>query len=224
MVETKDGGKNWTDVQAAKDVKANPEYTSYNWIQFITPNNGLVNGTSIPPRHLSEEPAWANPEAAAKKRQWPNLSIGLDTRDGGKTWTSQTAPIFGRPVRFRFAPGRRALALVRFDAAFDYPSEVYTVDPHTGKSARAFREKKRMVTDVGWLPDSNGVLVAVEPPGMYLLPVPGRLHVLESSDLEHWREMPVDWKAYAQNAVIASSGDGAWIGTDTGMILGLEKN
>ena len=225
MLETRDGGRTWAEVEAAKQVKSNPEYTVYRWIQFVTPKNGIVGGTAIPPRPFErrDAPAWADPEKAAKHREWPTLSIGLDTADGGQTWKSQTAPVFGIPVRFRFAPDRYALGLIRFENAFEYPSEVYLVAPKNGKSVRTFRDKKRLVTDVGWSEGKHGFLVAIEPPGLHMLPVPGRLHVLESDSFAEWTEMPVDWKAYAGDAVLAVSGSKAWIGTDQGVILTLVR-
>ena len=43
---------------------------------------------------------------AAKRREWPSMTITLETRDGGATWNSQTAPAFGQTTRFRSAPGK----------------------------------------------------------------------------------------------------------------------
>jgi hypothetical protein len=225
FIETTDGGKTWTDVPAAAEVKSNPDYTVYRWMQFITPTRGTAGGTSIPPRPSDRHgrlPNWVDPEDAAKRRQWPTLSIGLDTDDGGRTWKSQTAPLFGIPVRLSFGSETRGLGLIRFENAFDYPSEVYQIWPKTGKSVRAYREKNRSVTDIGWLTPDRAILVAIEPQGSPLVSLPGRVHVLESSDLENWTEMPVNWKAYAKDAVLASAGGRAWIATDTGMILSLE--
>jgi len=209
FIETTDGGKTWAEVPGAAQVSSNPDYTVYRWMQFITPNRGMAGGTSIPPRPSSRHgrlPNWADPEAASKRREWPTLSIGLDTADGGKTWKSHTAPIFGIPMRLVFGTEARGLGLIRFENAFDYPSEVYQISPQTGKSVRAYREKDRSVTDIGWLTPDRAVLVAIEPQGSPLLPLPGRLHVLESSDLENWTEMPVYWKAYAKDAVLACAG------------------
>jgi hypothetical protein len=224
FIETTDGGKTWTQVAAATDVSSNPDYTAYRWMQFITPNRGMAGGTSIPPRPSDRRrlPAWADPEAAGRRRELPTLSIGLDTADGGHTWKTQTAPIFGVPMQVSFGSESRGLGLIRFQNAFDYPSEVYQISPKTGKSARAYREKNRIVTDIGWLTPERAILVAIEPQGSPLVPVPGRVHVLESTDLENWTEMPVNWKAYAVDAPLASSGGRAWIGTDGGMILTLQ--
>ena len=230
FMATTDGGKTWSDVPEAKTVKANPDYTAFHWINFVSPKNGVVNGLSVPPRRsdLRRDPDWADPAGAATRRQWPNMTVALETGDGGKTWLAQTAPIFGRPARFKFAPDRKvlaySLALLRFDSAFEYPSEVYLVNVKNGKSERTFREKNRRVTDVGWLDLQRGALVAVEPRGLYLLPVPGKLHVLETDTFKEWHEMAVDWKAYASEAILATAGDQSWIGTDTGLILQLVRD
>jgi len=56
-------------------------------------------------------------------------------------------------------------------------------------------------------------------------PIPGKLVILESTDLENWEEMEVDYRAYAHRAVLAASGEGnVWVATDTGMILRLQRN
>jgi hypothetical protein len=48
------------------------------------------------------------------------------------------------------------------------------------------------------------------------------LKVLRSSDLEHWTEIPVDYRAVAGRASIAAAdARNIWIATDTGMILKL---
>jgi len=52
------------------------------------------------------------------------------------------------------------------------------------------------------------------------LPIPGKLIVLVSEDLESWTEMRVDYRAVARRAML--SGPDArhlWVATDTGLIL-----
>ena len=57
---------------------------------------------------------------------------------------------------------------------------------------------------------------------MYHSPIPGKLKVLQSSDLEKWTEMTVDYRAVAHSAIIAGPDENhLWIATDTGMILRL---
>ena len=55
-------------------------------------------------------------------------------------------------------------------------------------------------------------------------PIPGKLKIYSSDDLDTWHEMPVDYRADAHRAIIAAPDpDHVWVATDTGMILKLEK-
>jgi hypothetical protein len=224
VLETEDGGRTWTELEAAAKPSANPDYTAYNWIEFLNANDGIIVGSSIPPRP-GERPAWMDPEGAAKRREWPSLTLTLETRDGGKTWTAETAPAFGQTARYRPRPDGYGLVLIRFTNAFEWPAELYLVKPKGG-STRLFREKDRVVTDCAWLSPSEAMLVAIEPPGrLPQLPVPGKLHVLESSgNLTHWNEMKVDYRAFGTRAMLSVlNPDLAWVATDTGQILKLSK-
>ena len=181
MDELQDGGKTWTDIAAAKAVKSNPDYTAYHWIEFQTPTRAIASGTVVPPRPFdSGEPAWIDPEHAAERRQWPTLMITLESRDGGTTWTSDTAPTFGYPRRFRFGPVGRAMAVLQFENAFEYPSEVYVVEK--GKSRRIMREKQLLVSDVGWLGPSGHRRGGADTFSMHQIPVPGKLKVLTTDN------------------------------------------
>jgi hypothetical protein len=63
----------------------------------------------------------------------------------------------------------------------------------------------------------------VEPAGtLFQSPLPGKLKILKSDDLENWDEMEVDYRGVARSARLASpDGVNVWVGTDTGMILKL---
>ena len=51
------------------------------------------------------------------------------------------------------------------------------------------------------------------------LPVPGKLHVLRSTQ-NGWSEMGVDYRAEGLRAVMAAApGGSVWVATDMGMIL-----
>jgi hypothetical protein len=82
------------------------------------------------------------------------------------------------------------------------------------------------VTDVLVFEGSPGYLAAIEPPGAVRnLPIPGKLKILQSSDLSNWTEMPVDYRAEGQRAVFAAASAGdIWVGTDAGMILKLVRD
>jgi hypothetical protein len=112
-----------------------PEYTVYNSITFVSAKTGLINGYSAPPRAGdSGQPDWLDAKDPTARREWPHLSIMLDTRDGGKTWNPSTASMFGRIARTCFLPDGRGLGLIEFTDTFKWPSEVHLLDGTTGKS------------------------------------------------------------------------------------------
>lgn len=219
FLATVDGGVTWKPVAAAAEPKTNPEYSYYDWIEFANAKQGLVIGGSVPPRH--DTATWMDPETLARRREWPSLTLVLESGDGGATWKPDTAPLFGRVTRYRASAGR-AVSLARFTNAFQWPSEVNLFSK--GKIARVYREKDRSVTDIAWLSPSTVLLAAVEPPGkLYQLPIPGKVHVLTSDDLATWTEMSVDYRAFGLEVLLAVAGaNDAWIATDSGQILKLE--
>lgn len=224
VLETKDGGKEWSEVPAASTPNANPDYTSYNWIEFLTPKEGIILGSSTPPRPGENLPAWLDPERAAHRREWPTLSITLETRDGGETWKPETASVFGQSTRLRSNHHSSGVLLIRFAHAFEWPSEVILI--RFGKNAhRIFRQSDRSVTDCGWLTEDQILLAAIEPPGrLGQLPIPGKLHILLSGDYQNWTEMKVDYRAFGQEAMLSVvDSNHAWVATDTGQILRLVR-
>jgi hypothetical protein len=225
VLGTTDGGQSWTEVEAAKEPNANPDYTAYSWIEFMNAQDGIIVGSAVPPRPGDNHPAWMDPEGASKRREWPSTTLTLETRDGGNTWKAQSAPAFGQTTRFRPTPEGGGLVLIRFANAFDWPSEVYQVRPK-GSSTRVYREKNRMVTDCGWVAPNRALLAAIEPPGrLPQLPIPGKLHMIESGPgLDSWSEMKVDYRAFGTAAMLSILGpDVAWVATDTGQILRLVR-
>lgn len=217
MKETKDGGATWTDVKAAKEIPGRPKNVRYTAIAFDG-RNGVVAGMSETSRPGPEQPAWVDPREAAGRRLWPTLSVGVRTADSGETWAAQTAPVFGTTIRMRIR-GNVGMSVVRYGESFEVPSEVYAINTG-GKVQSAFKQKNRIVTDVGWL-GAEALLVAVEPPGkMNQLPFPGKVKVLRSLDMTTWTEMDVSYKAFGGNAMLSvASENNAWIATDAGMIL-----
>ena len=220
--ETSDGGATWRDVAAAAQPEANPENTVYAAVAFANPDAGMIAGWSRPPRRgvRAEVPDWVDPETV--RREWPGLSIMLETKDGGSHWTVGQTSMFGQVTNLSLAPDGRGLGLIEFFEKFDYPSEVYRIEWRTGKTARVFRRKDRAVTDVLLLPEGPAYLAAIEPPGTMLhSPIPGKLKILKSGNLDLWEEMPVDYRAVARRATLAAAGSRMWAATDTGMILEL---
>jgi photosystem II stability/assembly factor-like uncharacterized protein len=221
VFQTTDGGETWTLVPISKEVQGDAEFTTFGQIAF-SGKNGIISGWNIPPRRGG--PDWMEPEKAKTRRQVPNLSVLLQTIDGGVTWEKSETSLFGQITRVSMTPQGTALGLVEFKDEFDYPSEVFRINLHTGQSDRTFREKDRAITDVRLFAGSNrGFLAGYEATGtLYHSPIPGKLKVLTTDDLENWREMPVDYRAVAHRAMIAGPDeDHLWIATDTGIILNL---
>jgi photosystem II stability/assembly factor-like uncharacterized protein len=223
---TEDGGKTWEPIAAAAEPHTDAEYTVYNNITFVTAKTGLINGFSAPPRPSDAGKSdWQTPPDPAARREWPHLSIMLDTRDGGKTWTSSTASMFGRITRGSFLPDGRALGLIEFTDTFKWPSEVHLIDGTSGKSEIVYNATDRAITDVLLQPSGTGYIAGVEVLGsLQHTPVPRKVKILKSENLSDWQEMDVDYRATAVRVMLRAAGDGSlWAATDTGMILKLAE-
>ncbi len=221
VFETTDGGVSWTLLPIVAQVQGDPTFTTFGEIGFAG-KNGIISGWNIPPRPGG--PNWMEPEQAARRREIPTYGVLLETADAGKTWLKSEASVFGQITRISMTPQGTALGLTEFKDEFDYPSEIYRIDLHTGKSESSFRQKDRAITDVRAFAGSNrGIAAGYETTGkIYRSPIPGKVKVLTSDDLAHWREMPVDYRAVAHSTIIAGPDeDHLWIATDTGMILKL---
>lgn len=221
VYETDDGGGTWTLLPILKDVQGDPTYTTFGEISF-TGKNGIITGWSIPPRPGG--PDWMEPERAARRRQIPGYGVMLETIDAGKTWTKSEASVFGQVTRLSMTPQGTALALAEYKDEFEYPSEVYRIDMHTGRSESSFKSKERAITDVrAFAGSARGIIAGYEPAGtIYRSPIPGKIKVLTSNDFENWEEMKVDYRAVGHSAIIAGPDENhLWIATDTGMILRL---
>jgi len=221
VFETKDAGVTWTSLQVATDAPGDPVYTTYGDIAF-SGNKGIISGWNIPPRRGG--PDWMEPARAEADKQVPHVSILLQTKTGGETWTGSNVSLFGQITRMSLSPQNVGLGLVEFKDQFDYPSEVYRIDTVNGKNELAFRAKDRAITDIRLFPNSpRGLLAGYETSGpVYRSPIPGKLHILTSDDLDTWTEMPVDYRAVARSALLTGPDDKhVWIATDTGMILKL---
>src|ERR1035441_4152187 len=161
--QTGDGGKTWEPIAAAEEPHTDPEYTVYNNITFVNGKTGMIDGFSAPPRGRdSGKPDWLDAQDTTARREWPHLSIMLDTRDGGKTWKPSTASMFGRITRGSFLPDGRGLGLIEFTDTFKWPSEVHLIDGTTGKSSIVYNATDRAITDVLLQPSGTGYLAGVE--------------------------------------------------------------
>jgi photosystem II stability/assembly factor-like uncharacterized protein len=223
--ETLDGGKTWTRLPEATSATDNPRAVSYDSITFQGPH-GIIVGEIDP---SVTAPKLFNRSDAAETQPPRKRAIVLETRDGGKKWTTGAIPFEADLGRLRISKQGFVLALMVYtDAHSPLSSAVFQAPFGQSPSRLIFGERDRAVTDVALLDDDRGVLVAVEPPGNApQVPIPGKLKIFETRNLTLaktivWQEMDVDYRAVAQVAVVAvADAHHIWVATDTGAILGL---
>jgi hypothetical protein len=228
--ETKDGGKTWTPIEATKEISAKPEFAVFHSMGFGG-KTGLIAGTSRPPRRedLTLFPPWMEPERAAQRREWPNLMMLAETRDGGATWKLSSASIFGMVSRIVVDPAGFAVALLQFGETFEVPAEVSQIDFKTGKMIPLYRNKEHAVTDVAYLPNRSIVAAGTQPSGLRSLQLPGKVVIREAAITDvtkvgAFTEQAVDYRAVARQVKLAVAPDGQlWATTDAGMILRLDR-
>lgn len=226
VLETKDAGKTWKAVAAAEELKTRPERTTFHAVAFKDEKVGIIVGQSLARRNDSRHPLWMDPEPK-ERRELPSLSVFLETKNAGETWTQNSSSMFGRFSQIRIGPDGLGLALLEFDYFFDYPSEVFSLNLHTGKTTRVLRRADFAVTDIARLPWSGPSYAAgYQPTGaLFHTPIPGKLKIAESTDLNTWREMQVDYRAVANRVSMAVwDKDHMWVATDTGMVLRLRRD
>ena len=224
-VSTRDGGKSWTEIKPANDSTADPDRSAYTSIEFADEKFGVITGFHQPLRRGAQFPVWMDPESAQLRRQWPSLTLMLQTLDGGATWQAFTASLLGRVSRVRTPPGGNGsgLALVEFDESFDYPSEIYRMGVGQASAARMFRDKQHAITDLTLTTGGWTFLAGVQTTGAVRLPVPGKVRIKRSRDQVNWTEDPVDYRAVANRVWVAAGPGGQVVAaTDQGMILRLE--
>lgn len=225
FLRTDDGGRSWKKIEEGDKPDTKPENTAYAVIGFSNSRMGVVGGFSQPPRpRESRYPDWMEPELARYRRQRPAVLILIETNDGGATWRSSMASMFGRLTRLDLST-REGLGVLEFDNTFPWPSEVYRFFMGSGKSERVFREKNHLVTDVLWTQDAAWLGVIQVPYEVRGAPIPGRVKILRSSDsgLKNWSTVAVDYRASANRVSLTAAPDGAlWAVTDAGMILSLK--
>lgn len=223
VLETHDGGQQWTRVAAAAEQPGKAETSAYGWIVFATPQLGVITGWNRPPEPIAPQlPEWIDPQETLRHRERPHLGLTLETHDGGKTWKSSSASVLGLVTRIRFGPPGAGLGLVEYSDAFQYPSEVYHIKWPGGGNERIYRDKQFAVTDIWLTPDGTAYLSGIAVPGEARSLVPGRVKVLKSRDFSTWTDIEVDYRAVANRTTMAADGDhDIWLATDNGMILKL---
>lgn len=211
VLETKDGGRNWKPVPAAKLPTGNASFAVYSHIAFLDSRTGIIAGSAVPPARRVDA-----------GRQVPTMTLQLQTTDGGLTWNPSSAPLFGEIADLHLSPSG-GLVLYQFRNQFEVPSEVYHLDFRTGTPTAVHRDKARRVTSMAWF-DGHAFLAAVEPPprATESARLPGKIHVLESTDLQTWNEIPVDYRATGAWPILAGPDpQHLFLATDLGMILRL---
>jgi photosystem II stability/assembly factor-like uncharacterized protein len=220
VYETKDAGQTWSTVAAAAEPPGNPEYSAYTWIAFASPTSGVVTGWNMPPRRDQRMPDWMDPEVALSRRDFPHLSYSMETKDGGKTWKTSSASLFGQVSRLRFGADGLGLFLLEYGASFRFPAEVYRLDAKTGKNQTLYRDKRFAISDIWLAKDNVAYLAGTQVIGQVRNIAPGKVQVLRSTDLSVWTEMAVDYKAVANRTMLAVVDEkNMWLATDNGMIL-----
>jgi len=220
--QTNDGGTNWTPIIEAAQPAGNPAFTAYTAIAFVPPKTGMIFGSALPPRRDDPRlPEWMEPERAVKRRLVPTLTIETKTIDGGEHWISGTAPLLGSISKVHYV-GVDGLYVYQYNESFEWPSEVYHADGHTGEVTSVYKSNLR-VMDCSLFEGPRAFLAAVEPTGkLNSVPIPGKVRMLSSSNWKDWTEMDVDYKANARSLVMAGpDAEHQWVATDTGMILRL---
>lgn len=221
--ETSDGGKSWTPVKESVELKLNKANTLLSWMEFVSPSNGMLVGTS---RRREERdsylPDWMLPERSTRRRMMPGVIINLVTADGGKTWKPNMASAFGDLVKVRMKSLRGA-GLLTFDDGFDWPSEVTLISLRTGESHPVFRKPQIHVTDIALIGEAGILLAGIEAPGrLRMSALNGKVKAIYSPNSIDWYDMKVDYRAEGTHARIARSGDDQfWIVSNAGMILKL---
>jgi photosystem II stability/assembly factor-like uncharacterized protein len=221
VFETKDAGDSWTLLPILSEVAGNALYTTFGEIAFAG-DKGIVSGWNIPPRRGG--PDWMEAGTRTARPEVPHYAVLLETLDGGKQWIKSDASVFGQITRISLTPQGTGLGLLEFRDEFEYPSEVQKINLHTGRSDRAFREKNRAITDVRLFAGANKAIIAgYETTGpVFRSPVPGKVRILTSDDMDTWTEMTVDYRAVAHSVLLAGPDENnVWAATDTGMILKL---
>lgn len=206
FAETMDGGKTWTQrpetSTAVSSGATDARSVTYGSMTFLGPH-GIVLGEVAPQGQHA---------------------VVLETQDGGKKWVTGSIHIEAGVGRLRISKLGFALTLIVYtDTNGQLASAVFQTILGKPKTRMIFGERDRTVTDVALLDDGGALVVAVEPPGNSpQVPIPGKLKILESRNLRVWEEMDVDYRAVAQEAVVAVADNRhIWVATDTGAILGL---
>ena len=222
--KTIDGGLTWTTVAAAAKVEASPQTTAFDVIGQ-NGNEMMIIGLSRPRRNDgSLFPDWMEPERASSRREWPALTVMLDSRDAGVNWIASSASLFGHIIDVKMAEGV-GISLIVHEQSFKYPSEVLKIDFKSGKNTPIHYDKEKLITSILFDKNKNIVVGGIEVLGSFRAnPTPSKVRIqqgqLTDSNTVIWITMPVDYRAVARRVTLAATPSGKlWAVTDTGIIL-----
>lgn len=223
VLETNDGGHKWAPVAAAAKAPTAPENTVYHWIDFEKDLKGMIVGSWSLTRDPDEIPEWMAPSRVRLRREYPSVTIMLQTTDDGKDWSELSSSLQGSLSRFRYLSLTTGLGLFEFPSSAEIASELIKFDMIAKSNTSVYRNPDRAVRDFMVLPGGDVILAAIERQGKAnLLPIPGKLRMMQSSGaMKTWVDTDIDYRAVAQRAILAAAGDNVWVATDTGMILKL---
>lgn len=221
--ETSDGGRTWKPVKESVELKLTSENTLLSWMEFVTPKQGMLSGTSR--RRMewnSYLPEWMVPERSTRRRMLPGVVFTMVTNDGGGTWRRVTTSAFGDLMKVRMR-GMRGASLIAYDDGFDWPSEVNAMNLRTGGTEPIFRQRQIHVTDIAMVGEAGILLAGIEALGrLRMSSLSGRVKAIYSPNSKDWYDMKMDYRAEGTFARIARVGDDHfWIASNAGMILKL---
>jgi len=221
--ETSDGGVTWKPVKESAELKLNDDNTLLSWLEFVSPRQGLMAGTSRRRTEWNNRfPDWMVPERSTRSRLLPGVIFTMVTNDGGATWKPVMTSAFGDLMKVRMK-GMRGISLIDYDDGFYWPSEVTGLDLITGAATPIFRKSQIHVTDIALVGEAGILLAGVESPGRLRMAAPrGKIKAIYSPNRTDWYEMKIDYRAEGTFARIARFTDGHfWIASNDGMILKL---
>ena len=223
MLRTADGGRNWTPVPEIDLAPGSAERFSFTAAEFWGKRFALICGQvgNRFDRLGRSHPDWVEPDVALRQYSLPTMTVTIESKDAGASWRSAAVSAFGTVARVRVTSDGLGLLLVQFEPSFQYGGEVYTFFPHQGgtKMSGIFRPKDLILHDAISIPGQAIYVAATERSGKLALPIPTKVKILVSLDQKEFKEIPIDYRAVAESAMLAATPSGeVWAVTDNGMV------
>lgn len=226
FMRTTDGGRKWTHVPEGAQAPGDADNFIYRSVQFWNGKIGLASGNVEPPtpggRRASQLPDWMDPEKADFLHSRPRVIVSLESQDAGQTWTRQEVSGFGYIQRSLIGSDGTGFHLLKFRKSFTYGGELYSFYPFQKKPGKLLlREKNLEFHDICYVPGDGLYVACTERLGA--LPVPTKVRIRYSQDLNAWTDIPVDYRALASRITLgATPGGKVFAVLDQGTILALQ--